>query len=197
MTDNQSSGLPATCSTAFKEWAVVCEALSEGAQTIILRKGGIHEGREGFRVQHSSFWLYPTNFHQTVEQLSARAGDLLPKAQKRQPPAGEFHLRQLAVVDQVIHLTGEQQAAALQDLHILSPATVHERFHYRQPGLFLLIVRVYRQDAPHIVRETAEMAGCKSWVELPEAFSTAGLTAVLTDAEFAERKRAIAQAFAP
>jgi hypothetical protein len=35
-------------SIAFKEWAIVCEALGRGGQSIILRKGGIAEGREGF-----------------------------------------------------------------------------------------------------------------------------------------------------
>ena len=35
-------------SIAFKEWAIICEALGAGVQSIILRKGGIHEGREGF-----------------------------------------------------------------------------------------------------------------------------------------------------
>jgi hypothetical protein len=35
-------------SVGFKEWALVCEALGRGEQTIILRKGGIAEGRGGF-----------------------------------------------------------------------------------------------------------------------------------------------------
>ena len=35
-------------SVGFKEWAVVCEATGRGRQCIILRKGGIAEGREGF-----------------------------------------------------------------------------------------------------------------------------------------------------
>ena len=29
---------------AFKEWAAVCAALDSGRQTLILRKGGLHEG---------------------------------------------------------------------------------------------------------------------------------------------------------
>jgi hypothetical protein len=49
---------------AFKEWAAVCTALAAGKQSLIVRKGGIHEGRDGFRVEHGEFWLYPTQFHQ-------------------------------------------------------------------------------------------------------------------------------------
>ena len=33
---------------AFKEWAVVVDALLRGEQVIILRKGGLREGRGGF-----------------------------------------------------------------------------------------------------------------------------------------------------
>ena len=46
-------------SDAFKEWAVVCEALGDGRQSIILRKGGIAEGREGFAFAHGEFFLFP------------------------------------------------------------------------------------------------------------------------------------------
>jgi hypothetical protein len=38
---------------ALKEWAVICQALAEGRQTILLRKGGIAEPGGAFRVEHS------------------------------------------------------------------------------------------------------------------------------------------------
>lgn len=188
--------LPLSCSIAFKEWAVVCEALASGRQSVILRKGGIHEGREGFRVQHSTFWLYPTNFHQEPEHLSADAGGFLDEANRRRPPPGTVQLREFALVDQAIHLTREAQVQSLQGLHLWSDTTVHERFHYRQPGLFLLVVRIFQRDAPHVVQELPEMAGCKSWVELPEPLTTSGLKPVLSDEDFAERRSAVLGAIA-
>jgi hypothetical protein len=33
---------------ALKEWAVVCKALEEGRQILLLRKGGIMEYKQGF-----------------------------------------------------------------------------------------------------------------------------------------------------
>ena len=50
---------------ALKEWAVVCRALEEGRQTVLLRKGGILEFREGFEVKHDRFMLFPTYEHQS------------------------------------------------------------------------------------------------------------------------------------
>ena len=42
---------------ALKEWAVVCRALEEGRQIVLLRKGGILEYREGFEVKHDKFLI--------------------------------------------------------------------------------------------------------------------------------------------
>ena len=61
--------LPDSCSVAFKEWAGVCDALADGRQSLILRKGGIAEGPRGFVPEHSTFWLYPTRVHEAGQGL--------------------------------------------------------------------------------------------------------------------------------
>ena len=53
---------------AFKEWEAIVEALGHGAQIVILRKGGIAEGRAGFQARHPKFWLFPTGYHQQWEK---------------------------------------------------------------------------------------------------------------------------------
>mgnify|MGYP003324622683 CR=1 FL=1 len=55
--------------TAFKEWAIVCEALGKGQQSIIFRKGGIHEGKRGFQFKHDQFFLFPTRFHEQEQNV--------------------------------------------------------------------------------------------------------------------------------
>ena len=59
-----------TIRMAFKEWSVVCAALGNGEQSLILRKGGIQELSGGFQVSHREFWLYPTKFHQQTDALN-------------------------------------------------------------------------------------------------------------------------------
>ena len=54
----------------FKEWAVICRALAIGRQALILRKGGIAEGRAGFAFQHEEFFLFPTWFHEQLERTT-------------------------------------------------------------------------------------------------------------------------------
>lgn len=61
---------------AFKEWTVVVDAQGLGEQIILLRKGGIREGKNGFSVEHQRFLLFPTSFHQ-------QRGSVLADAQVR------------------------------------------------------------------------------------------------------------------
>src|SRR2546427_10361594 len=56
---------------ALKEWAVVCRALEEGRQVLLLRKGGILEYRQGFEVKHDKFLMFPTFEHQSKDHLHA------------------------------------------------------------------------------------------------------------------------------
>jgi hypothetical protein len=180
-----------TCNVALKEWAVICRALETGQQTILLRKGGIAEGQGGFRPEHERFWLYPTQFHQGTEQLTTSAGKLLADSQELRTPSGELILRSLATVANVQYLDRLEQALALAGLHGWSDDVVRQRFAYRQPGLFLFVLRVYRSEHSHEVAESATMAGCKSWVDLPEALAEGQLLPVLTDEQFADQERLI------
>jgi hypothetical protein len=182
---------------AFKEWAVICRALAEGAQTIILRKGGIHEGREGFRVEHREFWLFPTQFHQQPQQIVPTAEPIWQRTIAEAPAAGTISIGQYLVVEQVHEIDDESVLDRLAGMHIWSQTTLVERFHYRRPGLFLLLARVFRIPEPYVLADIPYFAGCRSWVELPEAIPTVGAKPVLSDNQFAAMRDAVTQALGP
>jgi hypothetical protein len=169
---------------AFKEWAVICAALASGRQILILRKGGIHEGRDGFRVRDREFWLFPTAFHQDVSHLTDDARPLLAQVQAQQPPDGTIRLTQYAVVHEVHELHSDEAVRSLTGLHVWSSRIVSERFHYKRPGLFALVVRIYNSPRAVDFPDSPYFAGCRSWVDLPQEVSTAGLLPALTDEEF-------------
>ena len=82
--------------------------------------------------------------------------------------------------------------AALADLHCWTEETLRHRFAYgARAGLHLFILRVYRLPCPYILPLLKRYGGCRSWVDLAEALSTAGATPVVDEAVFAERMRAI------
>lgn len=172
------------CSVALKEWAIICRALETGRQALLLRKGGIAEGAGGFRAEHSQFWLYPTRFHQGANELLPEFAPLLNEVDQLQTPDGRLVLRSFAQVEQVSYLTNLDQALALRGLHGWTDDVIRQRFDYRRPGLYLFVLRVFRSSSPVAVTETATMAGCKSWVELPEALPVGELQPVMTEATF-------------
>jgi hypothetical protein len=82
--------------TAFKEWAVICRALAQGRQRVILRKGGIVEPGGQFQLAHREFLLMPTFLHQSAESLVPEARDLLVDIDADRPPEGTVVFRHRA-----------------------------------------------------------------------------------------------------
>lgn len=171
---------------AFKEWAVICRALADGRQSLILRKGGIAEAGGEFRPEHHRFLLLPTYFHEQQRTgIKPEHLPLLDAAEAARPPAGTLWFTHVAEVTAVRKLTDLTHALALDSGHIWTPDTVRQRFHYRTPGLFVMTVRVSTLPAPVEVPDRAGYAGCKTWVELTDDVPTAGATPVMTDDAFA------------
>lgn len=173
---------------AFKEWAVICAALGSGRQSLILRKGGIHEGRDGFRVEHPEFWLFPTNFHQAADDLAEETRDLWDQTRASSPPDQLIAIRHYAVVEHVAEMTDETLLPRLAGLHGWSDRVIHDRFHYKRPGLFALLARIYELPDELRLPNSPHFAGCRSWVELPCELSTAELRPVMSNEEHQQRQ---------
>lgn len=182
---------------AFKEWAVMSAALGAGRQSLILRKGGIHEGRAGFRVEHGEFWLFPTNFHQSPEELTDDYCDLWDCVRQKPPPDDVIPIRHYAVVDDVWEIADEALLPRLVGLHGWSERVLHDRFHYKRPGLFALLVRIYELPQALSQPNSPYFAGCRSWVDLSTELATAGLQPVLSNDAHRARLAAIRRQLTP
>lgn len=173
---------------AFKEWAIVVDALGSGAQIIILRKGGIQEGRSGFQIEHSKFLLFPTQFHQQRESV-------IPSAQARYDEiaphfSGPAKLR-IGFMAEVVawqRLENVAIAECLRGQHIWRDEVIRQRFDWgRERNIHALAVRVFRLPAIVELPMLPEYGGCKSWVEVGEDIPTNGASPVLNDERFAEK----------
>ena len=100
----------------------------------------------------------------------------------------------VAAVEAVHWIEREEQLAGLASLHVLADDVVRQRFAYRQSGLAAALVRIWRREEPHLVEETTDMAGCRSWLELPTALSCDGMQPVLPDDAWDERRERFFQA---
>ncbi len=180
--------LPASLKIALKEWAVVCAALEEGRQIVLLRKGGIYEAAGEFEVEHQQFLLFPTYLHQKREMLKpAEHGGL------RTVNAGPERVRISGAgeITDIIQVKIGGVMDRLEDKHIWGKPLIDMRFGYRPENpLYLLLVRVWKlQEA--VVENTPEYAGCKSWVPMREEIGTKEAEAVLNQSEFEARRRVV------
>jgi len=177
--------LPDHCAIAFKEWSEVCQALADGHQTLIVRKGGIREGPGGFAPDHHAFWLYPTYVHQAQQGLRERGLDR--PGGPAPEPGDRVSIGAIAAVEVVWRINSETDLLALTPFHVWTVDTMRKRFSYRQPGLWVLGVRVFRRDSPWTLLPTALQLGCKSWVELDSPVSTKGLRPALDHGDWSEQ----------
>jgi len=174
--------------TAFKEWAIVVDALGRGEQSIILRKGGISEGRGGFKVEHPEFLLFPTLFHQQRELVipaaQRRFDEIAPSLADSSCVCIEFFAR----VVEWKRLESLADAERLRDQHIWRGDVIAERFDWgRDKAIHALAVRVFRLANTVTLPMRPSYEGCKSWIELAEDVPVIEAAPVLEGAAFVEK----------
>lgn len=182
---------------AFKEWSLICDALMEGEQSVILRKGGIAEKRRGFGFEHDSFFLLPTHYHAQREETLFDASKPIRWESKEKADAGKeaIFVPAAATLSLAMELTDWAQVEALHGLHFWKEETLHARFAYGQANcLHLAVVRVYQVKPVIELPDSPQFRGCKSWVNLAQNdLPLFALQPVLSDAEHARRLQKIQQ----
>jgi hypothetical protein len=168
-------------SFAFKEWALVCASMLRGETSLIFRKGGIAEGREGFRFRHDRFFLFPTFFHEQADRLRIEVP--LPD---REPDVVRFSA--YIEVEFTRWIENLALLEPLADLHILKPEVLEQRFTYDDPeGLHVAMIRVFRITPELSLPFQKSFGGCRSWIELAESPADLRFTPVIEDADHATR----------
>jgi len=178
---------------AFKEWALVCEALGRGEQSVILRKGGISEGRGGFGFDHDDFFLFPTWYHGQIDKVRI-TGVALPD----QDP-DRITVSYMATLEWAGRIGDKEALHSLRELHVLDDSVIEERFVYDTragslggEGINLAFVRVFRLEPSVVLPMEETFGGCRSWIDLPEIEPSA-LVSVLSDEEHRRRRERFAE----
>jgi hypothetical protein len=187
----------------FKEWTLVCDALGRGTQSIIIRKGGIAEGRAGFRFEHPEFFLFPTLFHEQVAKLKLPVDTALPA--RRGDGQHEVSLR--VRVEWTQDVTDLAIVQRLAPFHIWRDSEIEKRFQYELPsarreasrtedesgkrGVSVAFVRVEALSAPFIFPDSPKLGGCRSWIPLPDLPAGITSSAVLDEAHHRARESEI------
>ncbi len=150
----------------YKEWVAVSDALLEGRQHLLLRKGGIHEGRKGFSFRHDAFAVFPTRFHAQAAQIR---GPRPEGGGADEWEVGEEVFFEVWCEAVWAHtLSDWNQVKALEPFHIWTEDLVRERFDCGDvQQIHCALVRVYRLTEPFTVPYAKGYGGCRTWVNLP------------------------------
>jgi hypothetical protein len=156
---------------ALKEWAIVCRALEEGKQSILLRKGGILEYRKGFEISQKIFLLYPTFEHQSKEYLQSNYlenFELLVKGNGLNIVQDKLNtLRILARIETMHEFRNDTILSKLEKYHIWNERYVNLRMEYNpKKPMNALFLRVYKLSKPISISVNPQWAGCKSWIDI-------------------------------
>lgn len=151
---------------ALKEWSAAVHALLDGRQTVLLRKGGIHEKR--FEVSAARFLLFPTVAHSHAERVRPEHRDLLGPAEA-DSTGDAVVLRAGAKVIAAVEVNRPDGLVDIEPLHIWTAESVQaDRLDFRpKHRLTVLVVQACPLAQPVRLARTRDFAGCTSWVQLP------------------------------
>lgn len=172
---------------ALKEWAITCEALAQGRQIVLLRKGGLLDEDGTFSLEHGQFFLLPTWLHQEEALVRPDDRDLFRVTQKLPGESLQVaFLRHFARVEAVWQLDERDEAILASAPHIWSRQYLDVRFGYKSDKpLLCAALRVWELQAPLRYELRPQDMGCRSWVEMNAPLESAA-TPVLDDESFAE-----------
>ncbi|MFX0560330.1 DUF1802 family protein [Tepidibacillus infernus] len=182
-------------SIALKEWAVAIQALSQGDQILLLRKGGIAEEAKEFQLKENCFYLFPTYLHQKAELLKEEFQPILENiVQQWDQTSKEIPIQYFAEVVQDIEIQDDATLARLYPFHIWTENFAEARLHWkREKPLHLLIVKVYRLEQTTKILLRDKYNGCKSWISLKDEIPQMKITPVLSEEDFEQRVQLILQ----
>ena len=184
--------LPDRCQIALKEWAITVDALAQGEQILLLRKGGIHEEGKDFRVIHPEFLLYPTYEHQREDLLKPDHQSALTRLLDETPRSEFITFSHWAKAEEIIEVEAQEKVDDLSSYHIWTDEYAQSRLRWKPMlPLSILLLRVYRMEQPITVPYIKEYGGCTSWVEILPRIDLGQLERVLDDAEFQRQVDAI------
>jgi hypothetical protein len=170
--------------TAFKEWNVVVDTLGRGEQVVIMRKGGIDEGENGFEIKHKQFWLFPTQFHQQKDfVICSAAHQMAPLSNNKIIPI-QYH----SEVVSHFELNQTAQIESIRGQHVWKDEVLIQRMTSGNSyQLHALLVRVSRLPKAIEVPMDEQYGGCRSWIHLKENLDTNHLSPVLDEDHFAKK----------
>ena len=104
---------------ALKEWASAIQALENGRQIMVMRKGGIVEETKHFELKSPAFYLYPTYEHQRKELIKSSDQSYVEESLAEWvPEASTVRITSYAEVTQDLEIRDQEMLDRLLEYHM-------------------------------------------------------------------------------
>ncbi len=157
---------------ALKEWQVVNDAILEGKQSILVRKGGILDTINDFPPEEKEFLIFPTYEHQKKEYVKKEFHYLFKEPEVSKCEVGEvllekYKINLLCKLKECKQITDKKQLKDILQYVIYTYEFLEMRFNYRQDEpLNVLVIEPHTLEKEILVEYTDSIKGCKSWITI-------------------------------
>ena len=177
----------------LREWAVVCQAIHQGEQVVLVRKGGLnHPSRPENSIPDAPFALLKNYQFQNPTAIKVEASHLYRSQLQTTEDDAKVEITTVGVVTQSLIIENPVQIYRLWDHHIWTADYLAERIN-TQPELplSLLYVRAYVLAEPISIQRPEPLTKLVSWPDLPCTISTENAKPTLSDQQYSFRCRVI------
>ena len=180
---------------ALKEWAIAVSALQQGKTIMLLRKGGIREGKQ-FQVEHHKVWLYPTYEHQKPQLLKPEYKDRVTEVISGWHPA-TIHIQSCGEITHTLTVDSLKKLQQLEPYHVWNRQMISDRFNWKpQKPVRILLMKVFNLPQAITIPYHQSYGGCKSWIDLQKAILLKDLQPAMSDRIYQQRVTEILQLIA-
>ncbi len=177
----------------LKEWAIVCQALDQGRQILIARKGGLMDEDQRFKLAELEFFLMPTYLHQKKEWIKPKYHLEFDRVAQEMPPDRKILVRNFAKVTDVWNVRSTDILKKMDKEHLWTTKILEQRLSWgKEIGLTIVALRVYRLFDAITLPHLKSYDGCVSWIEPKKRINNQFMVPCLSTDEYQEKRMRLA-----
>lgn len=179
-------------SSLLKEKALIIHLLSKGDTTLIIRKGGKEDPAGQLLNESDIFFLAPGYRHSNPDIFAKEFYRDIEKIQLT-PDKDTITISSFARVEKAIVIKDKSKLNSLYGWHGYSREEADRMFNYKEPLVYLYLLRIYNLQKPIILPKPEDHSGCKSLVPLDKNVAVSGYEPAVSDIIYSYRKDILMQ----
>ncbi|MEE2961390.1 MAG: DUF1802 family protein [Myxococcota bacterium] len=177
----------------LREWSVACEAIRQGQQVFLLRKGGLNQPNKPENVVPEQPFAFVPNYQfQNQMAIKPEACRLYRPQLQASEDDTKVEITTVGVITESMSIENPVQAHRLWERHVWTADYLTERINTRpELKLHLMYVRAYALPEPITIERPEPLNKLVSWIDLPCTINTQNAKPVLQDPQYRLARRLV------